>query len=605
MIDNTALLSELYSIQESYSVEQTAIDQTDKRCVIDVKERTINIPVEIESLGVQYDHRSYKLLFEIDRYVHGVDLLTQTCVIQWLSKNGTAERSGLHPVVEIEAIDNDKLLFVWELYEDETRIPGTILFAVNFYTMKDENSFLWSYNTLPASSTIKDTLDVVINPSDEITPSLLMVWNDKMVGIERLAHDSVSTSSRSAHEAEAWAHGRTDFPNTMLDNAKYYKDLTQALYDEAKDALSEEKDRVVEEVKIEIINLAKDEVIAVVKNEVTDDVINDVYAAKNDSIAAINDTTTSAIQDVEQSKNNAINDLLATGDQRYAVKGSIPTKVSELENDRNYLTEVPEFPIKSVNGKTGDVDLSAEDVGAVTYEEFANFKVNYGNHSHTAEEIGAATSDEVSLLRSDFNEHTHTASDVGALPLTGGTLTDTLAIERVNGNTKGKLRLFPQNRTVNGKDASTIEYLIDDVSKALLAFNETGMQLCNRTDGKDYNIFGEHYDGIDLLWENASPTSEFTAQEIPLNPSGYKFFIVQMYVGDDHYNYFILSPGLKTWCEGVYFSSNGDNVKCVRRQIVVRSSKVGISDADVKPVNATDKAINNLCHIPQKLYGIK
>ena len=406
MIDNTALLSELYSIQESYSVIEADIDQTSKRCVIDVKERTISVPKEIEYLGVQYDHRSYRLFFEIDRYIHGVDLLTQTCVIQWLSKNGITERSGLHPIVEIEAIDNDKLLFVWELYEDETRIPGVILFAVNFYTMKDENSFLWSYNTLPAQSIIQDTLDVVINPSDEITPSLLMVWNDKMTSIEKLARDSISTSIRSAQEAEAWAHGRADFPNTMLDNAKYYKDLTQALYDKAKDALSEEKDRVVEEAKDEIVNLAKDEVIAVVKNEVTDDVINDVYAAKNDSIAAINDTTTSAIQDVEQSKNNAINDLLATGDQRYAVKGSIPTKVSELENDRNYLTEVPEFPIKSVNGKTGDVDLSAEDVGAVSSEEFTEFKVDYDNHTHTAADVGAATSEEVTQLKSDITKET-------------------------------------------------------------------------------------------------------------------------------------------------------------------------------------------------------
>lgn len=39
MIDNTALLSELYSIQESYSVIEADIDQTSKRCVIDVKER--------------------------------------------------------------------------------------------------------------------------------------------------------------------------------------------------------------------------------------------------------------------------------------------------------------------------------------------------------------------------------------------------------------------------------------------------------------------------------------------------------------------------------------------------------------------------------------
>ena len=281
MIDNTALLSELYNIQESYSIIEADIDQTIKRCIVNVKERTINIPAEIECLGVQYDHRSYRLFFEIDRYIHGVDLLTQTCVIQWLSKNGTTERSGLHPIVEIEAIDNDKLLFVWELYEDETRIPGTILFAVNFYSMKDENSFLWSYNTLPAQSIIQDTLDVVITPSEEITPSLLMVWNDKMVNIERLAYDSVSTSIRSAQEAEAWAHGRVDFPNTVLDNAKYYKELTQALYDDARDEVSNEKTDAINvitetsEAEMDRFNVAKQEAIDELERkvqEVTDSI---------------------------------------------------------------------------------------------------------------------------------------------------------------------------------------------------------------------------------------------------------------------------------------------------------------------------------------------
>lgn len=45
------------------------------------------------------------------------------------------------------------------------------------------------------------------------------------------------------------------------------------------------------------------------------------------------------------------------------VKGKdiIPTKVSQLENDAKYLTEVP---VQSVNGKTGAVQLSASDVGA-------------------------------------------------------------------------------------------------------------------------------------------------------------------------------------------------------------------------------------------------
>ena len=42
-------------------------------------------------------------------------------------------------------------------------------------------------------------------------------------------------------------------------------------------------------------------------------------------------------------------------------KNAIPTKVSQLTNDSGYLTSVP---VAAVNGKTGDVQLGADDVGA-------------------------------------------------------------------------------------------------------------------------------------------------------------------------------------------------------------------------------------------------
>ena len=61
----------------------------------------------------------------------------------------------------------------------------------------------------------------------------------------------------------------------------------------------------------------------------------------------------------------------------YAQKSELPTKVSQLENDKGYLTEhqdlsayalkteLPSVPVRSVNGKTGAVNLSASDVGAM------------------------------------------------------------------------------------------------------------------------------------------------------------------------------------------------------------------------------------------------
>ena len=48
----------------------------------------------------------------------------------------------------------------------------------------------------------------------------------------------------------------------------------------------------------------------------------------------------------------------------YAKTADIPTKTSQLNNDSGFITEA-NIPVKSVNGKTGDVTLDAKSVGAL------------------------------------------------------------------------------------------------------------------------------------------------------------------------------------------------------------------------------------------------
>ena len=163
MAYDATLLSELYNIQRAYAAESVELDKNSSFCHIDSKERTITVPPEIDYISVQYDHRSFRLNFEIDRYINNIDLLTQTCVIQWVNNGENGEQMGFHPIVFMDSSIPDKLLFTWEIYNDATQNSGSIQFAVVFYSMKTETSFLWCYNTLPAQSIIKDTLDVVCN----------------------------------------------------------------------------------------------------------------------------------------------------------------------------------------------------------------------------------------------------------------------------------------------------------------------------------------------------------------------------------------------------------------------------------------------------------
>lgn len=86
-----------------------------------------------------------------------------------------------------------------------------------------------------------------------------------------------------------------------------------------------------------------------------------------------------------------------------ADKTSIPTKVSDLENDEEHVTrtEVEAMlssagvgAVQTVNGKFGNVELTAEDVGAISSEELNAELQNY----YTAVEIDSILGDIASIL---------------------------------------------------------------------------------------------------------------------------------------------------------------------------------------------------------------
>lgn len=51
----------------------------------------------------------------------------------------------------------------------------------------------------------------------------------------------------------------------------------------------------------------------------------------------------------------------------------LPTKVSQLINDAGYIT-LEDVPVKSINGKIGEVDLDYQDVGSASAEEFTSLQ---------------------------------------------------------------------------------------------------------------------------------------------------------------------------------------------------------------------------------------
>lgn len=165
----------LQEIQDGTEISFTTLPSSEPRCVIDADSRTITIPEEFKFLGVKTDHKAETIYFEIDRYFDGIDLSRHTCVIQFK----TATFEGFYPVTELDVDSVEgKIIFGWTVYNDATQSAGNISFSVRFYSIMYD-MFSYNYNTIPASSSILDSLDVS-DAGDYINPSVLELWMYRM-----------------------------------------------------------------------------------------------------------------------------------------------------------------------------------------------------------------------------------------------------------------------------------------------------------------------------------------------------------------------------------------------------------------------------------------
>ena len=91
-----------------------------------------------------------------------------------------------------------------------------------------------------------------------------------------------------------------------------------------------------------------------------------------------------------------------------AVDIAVPTDNSQLNNGAGYITE-SQVPVKSVNGKTGVVDLSASDVGAVPTTRTVNGHALSSNVTVTKSDVG---------LGSVANERQYSTNNPPPYPVT-------------------------------------------------------------------------------------------------------------------------------------------------------------------------------------------
>lgn len=140
-----------------------------------------------------------------------------------------------------------------------------------------------------------------------------------------------------------------------------------------------------------------------------------------------------------------------------------------------------------------------------------------------------------------------------------------------------------------------------DAPQTLPAGGEIG-QILSKKSEIDHDvewttpISGIH---LDLLWQNASPTSTFSAQQIDLNTEGYNIFmVVSINAGTPPHIYY------SNFCfkdqQSITCFSDGQYDTIVHRVVTITDSSIDIGDC----WNAKVEAQNNYA-IPNKIYGLR
>lgn len=123
---------------------------------IDANTRAIKTPPNNYTYAVSGDNLAETIYFSIDRYFDNEDLNTHNIAVL-SSINGKKIQTPIE-VKDITSVPN-KIIFGWPIGKIITKqTSGTLEFSIRFYTVKG-TKVDYSFNTLPAHITIKNSLD--------------------------------------------------------------------------------------------------------------------------------------------------------------------------------------------------------------------------------------------------------------------------------------------------------------------------------------------------------------------------------------------------------------------------------------------------------------
>lgn len=157
-------------------VTEVSLADATERIIVDMDSR--HVTINSKFFGNIIDHLAKRKVFEITRYVNGVDLAEHTCVIHW--ENGT--NGGVIPVTKRDLSEEGKILIPWEITVEFTQNKGLIVFAVHFFSIVD-GAFTYHISSNPAQGELRETLNATDHSLQKITPSEMEVFIQKMLDL--------------------------------------------------------------------------------------------------------------------------------------------------------------------------------------------------------------------------------------------------------------------------------------------------------------------------------------------------------------------------------------------------------------------------------------
>nr|DAT63961.1 MAG TPA: hypothetical protein [Caudoviricetes sp.] len=276
------------------------------------------ITLSTNQINLTQENNSQYIPFEIPRYYDGFDLSTTALSIYWVNEVGVGGKSTPVDVYR----NTDKIRFAWLVDENVTAKAGKIKFEIQASGKNSKNqNYLWKTKANDGINVIQALqIQTFIRPDD--------TWQQ----------DFISQISGERIKAE---NARDDAQRAYSNTKTIYESLQRGIGDEVKNAMGDNyytKDQVDDKLKNVSVDLTGyatetyvDEKIKSVdvSNQLKDYAKKEYVDEKVASVDVSDQLTEYAKKDELFSKD--YNDLIN--------KPTIPTKVSEFENDAGYLTE--------------------------------------------------------------------------------------------------------------------------------------------------------------------------------------------------------------------------------------------------------------------------